>query len=816
MMGKMHFFVLFNHKMITLTPIVRKDKNIVFNNRSYPIDFSLLQHYSNHFYNFRNEYQNQSDIEVSDELCDIITDESFTNFISSCQNEEFSLNDSNVIHLYHLSFKFDVPSLKKCTTEYIQNNNINLIFKLIRYKQDLEKLKSQGKIKSDIIISFEEEEKIIVENLFKIIDNEELIDFPVPFLYRILNNPKLETKTMDELKKKKILDFKFKCLDKHKREASILFQKIEEDDHLVDVFSRIVNDYYDIFDFSMIDSCFLMKIAITLFKELDEIKKRYSENDQKYNVNDQNNIVNNHNANENNQNDKVNDQNDNVNNQNDNQNTNENGQNNNKNDLNTDKNVKIKKTEARNEIQQNLILDSLQDFINKLGIFESIGILLDKIIFPESPIKQVYTLLSHKGEEHKNNESLIEPLNKFELLDNLLVHKLFSKASTILIENKSCSKIIEKISIMTLNFDKNLLIELFTEIKFDNNLIDFVDQIFPYCLFNESKLLGVSFWIPLAKMLIKNGIHFSYTIDDNKFEFNKCSKINFMIDFIMNEKDNFSLSKNSAIHWSSKKSSLKIKEENVEQNDFIFYSIAKELSQYMKSSIGDQTVKKLFFKYKRLSEYKSISPSNLIMSLKDIFHHEQMPLINLIWNLVFTLPKNDIINLSKIIHPIESKLLLSSEMMFNNLKRDMIGEIIIWSKWASSFEINTQILFKIPLKGFNFDQELNDIINAVEKEINYLKSAPKSMQEYWNSEDIINIYNVNYIKEMKIYEKIENLKTRLQNSEVPEEYCSTKGQLISKLSLITKFTEEEYNYEYELVNQFLTNANSPKQDNKND
>lgn len=86
-----------------------------------------------------NGNQNQSDIVVSDELCDIITDESFSNFISSCQNEEISLNDSNVIHLYHLSFKYDVPSLKKYTTEYIQNNNINLIFKLIRYKQDIEK-----------------------------------------------------------------------------------------------------------------------------------------------------------------------------------------------------------------------------------------------------------------------------------------------------------------------------------------------------------------------------------------------------------------------------------------------------------------------------------------------------------------------------------------------------------------------------------------------------------------------------------------------------------------------------------------------------
>lgn len=68
---------------------------------------------------------------------------------------------------------------------------------------------------------------------------------------------------------------------------------------------------------------------------------------------------------------------------------------------NTDENEKIEKAKARNEIQQNLILDSMQDFINKHGIFESIGILLDKIIFSESPIKQVYTFLSLKDEEQK-------------------------------------------------------------------------------------------------------------------------------------------------------------------------------------------------------------------------------------------------------------------------------------------------------------------------------------------------------------------------------------------------------------------------------
>lgn len=315
---------------------------------------------------------------------------------------------------------------------------------------------------------------------------------------------------------------------------------------------------------------------------------------------------------------------------------------------------------------------------------------------------------------------------------------------------------------------------MFTEIKSDNNLIDFIDKIFPYCLFNGSKLLGVSFWIPLAKILIKSGINFSYTINDNKFEFNECSKSKFVVDFIMNEKDNFSLSQNSAIYWSSKKKFLKCKGEKNVKYDFIFYSIAKELSQYSQGTIfkiNDYKVKELFLKYKSFSKY---NPSNSIISLKDIFHYEQMPLINLIWNLVFTLPKNDIINLSKIIHPFESKLLLSSEMMFNNLKRDMIGEIIIWSNWASGLEINTPILFKILLEDDTFIT-----LDAFEKEINYLKSVPKSMQEFWNSEDLILLYKENkqfdnYLEEMKIHEQINNLKTHLQNSEVPEEFCSAK------------------------------------------
>ena len=75
-------------------------------------------------------------------------------------------------------------------------------------------------------------------------------------------------------------------------------------------------------------------------------------------------------------------------------------------------------------------------------------------------------------------------------------------------------------------------------------------KIFPFKKFNQSSLSMLCYWLPLSKSLIKEGTRFSYTIDNHKIEFNEKSTCPFSVDLIMNEKDSFSLSKNSVIYYS--------------------------------------------------------------------------------------------------------------------------------------------------------------------------------------------------------------------------------------------------------------------------
>lgn len=141
--------------------------------------------------------------------------------------------------------------------------------------------------------------------------------------------------------------------------------------------------------------------------------------------------------------------------------------------------------------------------------------------------------------------------------------------------------------------------------------------------------------------------------------------------------------------------------------------------------------KEIFYK---ANVYKSL---DLITSLKDIFHQERIPLICLIWNLVFTLPETDIFNLSKLINPIESKLLLSSEMMFNKLNRDMIYEIINWIKWVFDFQYFMPILSEIFYTEEYTSDMIEGTIESLKSAIKCLESSPEKLKGFWNSDDLI-------------------------------------------------------------------------------
>ena len=66
------------------------------------------------------------------------------------------------------------------------------------------------------------------------------------------------------------IGFLFKCLEKHIREASILFLNQDIENERIEVLSRLISVYSDVFDFNFHNLKFLSKSATFLLSELQK------------------------------------------------------------------------------------------------------------------------------------------------------------------------------------------------------------------------------------------------------------------------------------------------------------------------------------------------------------------------------------------------------------------------------------------------------------------------------------------------------------------------------------------------------------------
>lgn len=258
--------------IISLKPLIRYNKNFVYKDKKYPIDFNLIINNSNYFYEKREEFANIQDIKLAEDLIDI-SEESIPLFVSSLHNDPFEINNSNVFSLHQLSIKYEVPHLNSETDQFIQKYGATLIFQSIQYKYQLQQQASNETIDS---IDIEKDEEYIATNLFDYIDNEQLLNLPISILYRIINNPKLDINRLNETRMNQLIDFLFKCLDKYKKEASILFLNLDLENQRIELFTKLINEYSDVFDFNMISPKFLMKTTTDLLSQLVQLKQNYS------------------------------------------------------------------------------------------------------------------------------------------------------------------------------------------------------------------------------------------------------------------------------------------------------------------------------------------------------------------------------------------------------------------------------------------------------------------------------------------------------------------------------------------------------------
>lgn len=255
----------------SINPIIRNAKNFIYKGRIYPISFDLVKINSNYFYSNCEKFTEEN-IEFQEEI--EISEFAFLSFINCCENKEFTINESNVFQLDYLSKKYEVPELTKVTQKFISRPNTKLAFESLHFKIQLQNNCKTQSEKEVQFIDTSKEEEIIGDRLNEYINDERLSDFPIPVIHRIL------TKYMNKNKDKNdngIIDFLFKCLDKHKRKASVLFLNIDIENQRKDLFIRLLRDYNDIFDFNMINLKTILNTTSELTKELITIKKEYEE-----------------------------------------------------------------------------------------------------------------------------------------------------------------------------------------------------------------------------------------------------------------------------------------------------------------------------------------------------------------------------------------------------------------------------------------------------------------------------------------------------------------------------------------------------------
>lgn len=149
---------------------------------------------------------------------------------------------------------------------------IQIIFQSLLFKYELLNSKANDEIQ---FIDSSNEEIIIGEKLNEYLNDERLLNLPIAAIDRILKNH-LNSKN-DKNENDQIIQFLFKCLDKHKRKASILFLNIDINNQPKDLIIRLINDYSDIFDFNMINLKSILNTSSELLKELTKVKIEYDQ-----------------------------------------------------------------------------------------------------------------------------------------------------------------------------------------------------------------------------------------------------------------------------------------------------------------------------------------------------------------------------------------------------------------------------------------------------------------------------------------------------------------------------------------------------------
>lgn len=242
---------MLNQILISNQDVFPDTHYFVYKKKHYPIKFQFFLLSSKYFLNNLEEIEKSEAIKLIDEESENsfeLTDESIIYFINFVQHQEIPLNNDNVASLNYLANKYEVTSLIEITEKYINRNQQALILDLLLIHQN------------DQDFNGEKYEEIISKNIESYINDERLLSLKVPILYRIFekfNAIKQSITIQSKTIKSDINNFLFRCLDLHKKEASILFTFCEFEDSRKEIMNKLITEYSTTFDFHFINQSFI-------------------------------------------------------------------------------------------------------------------------------------------------------------------------------------------------------------------------------------------------------------------------------------------------------------------------------------------------------------------------------------------------------------------------------------------------------------------------------------------------------------------------------------------------------------------------------
>lgn len=231
-----------------------------FNHKSkkYPFNFDIFKYFSKFFFREQSNYSKVTDIDLltkEEEQQADLSDDSISNFIKFCQQQDYEINIENVICLNFLSTKYEVDELTKITNKYISEHQSDLRLKLISFRQ------KNFDNSTDL-------EQAISANLSDYVTNENFLSLPLSVIHRIL----LSNHDKQLREKNEFIDFLFKCIDKFGVGASALFEDIDFDKLPSKYQKKLLFEYSNKFDFHFINPSFT-KSTYKMASELLEQQK---------------------------------------------------------------------------------------------------------------------------------------------------------------------------------------------------------------------------------------------------------------------------------------------------------------------------------------------------------------------------------------------------------------------------------------------------------------------------------------------------------------------------------------------------------------